>query len=262
MKSVRELAKAIIPDKFLPPVRKIYWLYRPIIRRWYQPLQYYGNNVLCPMCGRTFRKFMPFDFTGEPNAQCPRCWSLDRYRLIYLYMKEKTNIFTQELRVLHFAPEYCFERVFKRLPNIDYLSADLGLPLAMANFDITDVPYEDETFDVIFCNHVLEHVIDDRKAMRELYRVLKRDGWTIIQVPINHDFENTFEDESVISPEDRERIFGQFDHVRVYGKDYPKRLEQAGFKVKVDDYLSELDPEVIKKYELSRGAKIHFCTKR
>lgn len=146
------------------------------------------------------------------------------------------------------------------MSNLDYISADLNSPMAMVKMDITNILYEDNSFDVILCSHVLEHVVDDRKAMRELFRVLKPGGWGILQVPILRD--KTFEDPSIVSPEDRERIFGQKDHVRIYGRDYKDRLEEAGFTVKVDGYVRELGDDKIKKHGLSEDQDIYFCAKQ
>jgi len=193
------------------------------------------------------------------NAQCPRCLSLERHRLIWLYLKNKTNLFTDQLRVLHFAPERVFNKIFRKMKNIDYVSADLSSKIAMKKMDITDIQESDNAYDVILCSHVLEHIVDDHKAMSELYRVLKPGGWAILQVPIL--CERTFEDASVVLPKDRERLFGQHDHVRKYGKDYRDRLEASGFKVKVDAYVKSLGEKKIEKYGLRRNQDIYFCTK-
>ena len=146
------------------------------------------------------------------------------------------------------------------MSNLDYISVDLNSPLAMVKMDITNILYEDNTFDVILCSHVLEHIIDDRKAIRELFRVLKPGGWAILQVPLSNENDKTLEEPSIISPRDRERIFGQKDHVRIYGRDYKDRLEKAGFTVKVDGYVRELGDDKIKKHGLSEDQEIYFCT--
>jgi len=148
------------------------------------------------------------------------------------------------------------------MPNLDYLSADFAAEWAMEKMDITDIQYVDNTFDAILCNHVLEHIPDDKKAMKELSRVLKPNGWAILQVPLDPNLDKTFEDPSVTSPEERKRVFGQKDHVRIYGKDYKDRLEEAGFDVKVDNFVEELNEETVDKYGLRRDHNVYFCSKK
>lgn len=224
-------------------------------------LLYAGNQFICPVCGGHFRKFRESGTISRPNEQCPRCLSRKRHRLLWLYLKNKTNFFDEQLKVLHLAPEHCFYKRFSNQKNLDYLSADIQSPLAMVKMDITNIHYQESVFDVILCSHVLEHIPDDEKAMAELYRVLKPGGWAILQVPIDMNRQKTFEDPTIKSREDRQRFFGQSDHVRLYGLDYKHRLEQAGFKVKVDGYVRELGSEDIKKYSLMETQKIYFCLK-
>jgi len=162
--------------------------------------------------------------------------------------------------MLHIAPEACFESLFEKQFGENYISADLYNPNVKVKMDIMDIQYENETFDIIYCSHVLEHVPDDRKAIREFFRILKKDGWAILNVPIIID--KTYEDPSITSPEEREMAFGQSDHVRAYGPDYIDRLREAEFSVKVacaKDFLSEYD---IERMGLRNGAgEIYFCTK-
>jgi ubiquinone/menaquinone biosynthesis C-methylase UbiE len=159
------------------------------------------------------------------------------------------------------APEANLQKVLMAQPNIEYLSADLSSPVAAVQMDITDIEYEDDSFHVVICNHVLEHVPDDRKAMAELYRVLKPEGWAILQVPISLSLNQTYEDPMVISPEEREKVFGQSDHVRIYAKDYKDRLEQAGFRVKVYSFAKEFGESATHKYGLSKDENIYICSK-
>lgn len=194
-------------------------------------LRYTGLRFKCSVCGGHFRVFLPAGLTRRSHARCPRCGSVERHRLIWMYLQERTDFYSSKLRVLHFAPEYCFQRVFKSLSNLDYISADLYDSSAMIKIDITDIKFRDNTFDCILCSHVLEHILDDNKAIRELYRVLKPNGWAIIQVPIMR--EKTFEDPTIQTTKDRLKYFGQEDHVRVYGLDYKDRLENTGFKVRL-----------------------------
>lgn len=249
MNPLKSVAKALIPED-----------YHRVVRRTYQSLRFAGNRFLCPCCNGRFRRLLPYGVNPRPNAKCPRCGSLERHRLLWLYLKNRTNLFSDKLRVLHFAPEPVFQSVFKSTPNLDYLSADLDPSKAMVKMDITNILFEDNSFDVLLCNHVLEHIINDRKGMSELFRVLKPGGWAILQSPMDTTLEETFEDPSITSPEDRERVFGQNDHVRIYGRDYKDRLEQAGFTVNVDDYVKELGNETMAKFRLP-DEEIFFCTK-
>jgi predicted SAM-dependent methyltransferase len=252
----RATVKASLPRQYIPTIIKVYYSLRTIV--------YIGNQVICPCCEGHFRTFISYRNYGgklREKAICPRCSSVERHRLLWLYLKNKTNLFTKNLKVLHFAPEYYFQKRFASLEKLDYVSVDLASPLAEVKMDITSISYGDNFFDVILCNHVLEHIPDDRKAMQELFRVLKPGGWAILQVPIDLNLEQTFEDPSIVSPEDRERLFGQYDHVRLYGRDYKNKLEQAGFQVKVDEYVRSLGTEIIKKYGLKETEDIYFCTK-
>ncbi len=227
------------------------------IRAW----AYYGHRFYCPCCQRSFRKLLPFGVVLRPNARCPKCGSLERHRLLWLYLKQKTNLFTDRLRVLHFAPEAVFQNIFMSMPNLEYVSADLMSPLALMQMDITAVPFGDNAFDVILCNHVLEHVQDDQKAMTELFRVLKPGGWAILQSPLDMNRKTTFEDPLAVTPEDRLTVFGQHDHVRIYGCDYKERLENGGFTVRVDGFIHELDPALVSHFALPSEEAIYFCTK-
>lgn len=189
---------------------------------------YRGDTHLCPVCGNRSSRFMSRPNQGK--IMCPVCRSLQRHRLLIRYWQEKTNLLeAPKKRLLHIAPEPCFYELFRTNPAIEYTSADIDSIWAQQQADITDLPFSSESFDVIICNHVLEHVLDDRKAMSEFFRVLVPGGWATLLVPIK--LETTYEDESIVSPEDRLRVFGQYDHVRIYGKDYFDRLKEAGFIV-------------------------------
>ena len=153
--------------------------------------------------------------------------------------------------MLHIAPELCFMDRFESLDNLDYITADIESPLAKVKMDVHQIPFEDESIDVIFCNHVLEHVDDDIKALSEMKRVLKPGGWAILQVPFFHPLpETTYEDKSITDPKEREKAFGQDDHVRMYGKDYASRLAGAGFNVVEDRISEELSSEEKEKFAL------------
>src|SRR5262249_39820250 len=155
---------------------------------------------------------------GRQNAICPNCKARGRHRLLWLYLKQKTNLFHDKLKLLHFAPERCFQALAS-LPNLDYLSADLEPGKAMVSMDITVMSLGNDSFNVILYSYCLEHVEDDRAAMSEMYRVLRPGGWAAIMVPTSRRQDVTLEDPSVVSPEERTRLFGQANHVRRYGRD-------------------------------------------
>ncbi|MDZ7607323.1 MAG: methyltransferase domain-containing protein [Cyclobacteriaceae bacterium] len=223
---------------------------------------YRGNNVQCPVDGRTYRKFLPYGrIESRPNALCPSSLSLERHRLMWLYMKEKTNFFSARIRLLHIAPELCFIEKFRKMENLQYLTADIESPLADVKMDVHKIPFEDGAFDVVFCNHVMEHVDDDILAMSEIHRVLNHGGWALIQSPVYMELPETIEDRSVTDPKERERLFGQSDHQRKYGRDYGDRLRKAGFRVTDDNFLQTLSEDVRKRYALPEEEIIYFCEK-
>jgi len=179
---------------------------------------------------------------------------------MYLFINQKTDLLDgRRKKLLHVAPEISMRALFQSVDYIDYLSADLADVSAMEKIDITDIPYPENSFDVIYCSHVLEHVPDDRKAMREFFRVLKPGGWAILHVPINADA--TFEDPSVTDPKERERLFGQFDHVRLYGPDYADRLVEAGFAVEKHKFAEQVGGEAAKQFGLDPNETVYLCRK-
>jgi SAM-dependent methyltransferase len=227
-------------------------------------LFYRGNAVTCPICQSSFRTFLPYGrLNPRPNALCPNCLSLERHRLMWLYLKERTPFFTRKLKVLHIAPEGCFINRFENLHGAGYITADIESPLAKVKMDIHQIPFDDNSFDAVLCNHVLEHVRDDIHAMREIHRVLKPSGFSILQVPFfNPVPEKTFHDDSITDPREREKVFGQNDHVRKYGLDYPERLRQAGLDAVEDTYVNELTDDVRKQFGLVKGEIIYRGNKK
>ncbi|MEI9922134.1 MAG: class I SAM-dependent methyltransferase [Bacteroidota bacterium] len=219
---------------------------------------YSGNKVECPVCQHHYREFLPYGrINPRPNALCPSCLSLERHRLIWLYLKEKTNFFSAKLDVLHIAPEHCFMKPFEEQHGDRYITADIESPLAKVKMDIHEMPFGEGKFDVVLCNHVLEHVTDDIKAMSEIRRVLKPGGWAIMQIPFFAPVPDvTFEDASITDKREREKIFGQDDHMRKYGKDYARRIERAGLKAVEDRFVFELGEEKVKRFGLARSEVI------
>lgn len=231
------------------------------------PVLLYGNNVEDPINGRTYRMFLPYGYGGSvkrKNALSPQTLSLERHRLLWLYLKNKTNFFTAKAKMLHVAPEQCYYNIFRSMKNLDYTTADLNSPLAEIKMDLHRIPFSDNTFDIVFCNHVLEHVKDDRQCTREIFRVLKPGGWAILQSPVDISRADTLEDSSITSEADREKHYWQKDHLRLFGRDYADRLRSAGFNVKAVDYLLEFRPEEIERYRISSSKKddtIYHCIK-
>ncbi|MGL6039224.1 MAG: class I SAM-dependent methyltransferase, partial [Soonwooa sp.] len=207
-----------------------------------------------PIDGKSYRKFLPYGYGKQrENALSPGTLSLERHRQMWLYLKNETEFFSKKFKVLHLAPEQEFLRRFKKLKNLDYTSADLYSPIVDVKADILDLPFADNSFDIIICNHVLEHIVDDRKAMSELYRVLRKDGWGIVQVPMKNSLAETYEDFSIVDPKERQKHFGQYDHVRWYGMDYFDRLKSVGFEVDINYYSQNFSENDQKRFALQKN---------
>ena len=234
-----------------------YWV-RPFLALYLR-----GKKYEDPIDGKTFRKFLPYGY-GSPRANVlsPSTLSLERHRLLWLYLTRETDFFSKPLKVLHVAPEQAFYKRFKNQKNLTYITTDLYSPLADVKADLCALPFEDDSFDVIFCNHVLEHIPDDAQAMRELYRVMKKGGWGIFQVPQDINRAHTFEDDTITDPAERTRIFGQYDHVRVYGLDYFDRLRQVGFEVEEIAYSTNFTAEEIERYRIVPQEILPLCKKQ
>lgn len=254
MKKLFKFFLNIIPRPIL--IKVSYWV-RPLIA-----FVLKGNKFTDPIDNKSFRTFLPYGYGNQRNnVLSPSTLSLERHRLLWLYLKDKTDFFTTQKKVLHIAPEQCFLKRFKQLKNLDYITADLYSPIADVKADICNLPFKNNEFDVIFCNHVLEHIEDDKKAMSELYRVLKPNGFGIFQIPQDLTREKTYEDFTITSPKERAKHFGQYDHVRIYGKDYFNKLRSVGFKVDEINYSSEINDELVKKYCLVKNEILPVCFK-
>jgi len=255
MKKIIKFLLKSIPRPLL--IRLSFFVRKPLA------IIYKGNNVECPVCGKKFKNFLPYGYgkANKNNRLCPYCLSLERHRLLWLYLKSKTEFFTEKMAVLHIAPEQPFLKTFKSLKNLNYISADLYSPIVDVKTDIREMVFADNLFDFVICNHVLEHIDDEQKAMKEILRVLKPGGKAVLQVPIDYSLSETFEDPSIVSEKDREKYYGQYDHVRQYGADYPQRLRKAGFDVTEDDFVNSFSEEEKEKYRFDKNEIIYFCRK-
>lgn len=254
MKKVFKFFLNLIPR---PLLIKLSYLIRPLLSFYYT-----GSTYEDPIDGRTFRSFLPYGYEKpRENVLSPSTLSLERHRLLWLYLKNETDFFENHHKVLHFAPEQAFYKRFRQLSNLDYTTTDLNSPLADVKADICNLPFQDNSFDIILCNHVLEHIPNDTKAMEELYRILKPGGWGIFQIPQDLKRETTFEDDSITDKKERAKIFGQYDHVRIYGIDYFNKLRSIGFIVEEVDYTAKMSFEDVDRYRLAKGEIIPVVKK-
>ncbi|MBA6157256.1 class I SAM-dependent methyltransferase [Tenacibaculum sp. S7007] len=253
------LFKTILNTIPRPILIKASYLARPIIAWWLK-----GDKFTDPINGKSFRKFLSYGYgIQRENALSPSTLSLERHRLLWLYLQNETDFFStdKKLKVLHIAPEQCFLDIFRKQKNLDYITSDIESPIADVKADICDLPFKNNEFDVVFCNHVLEHIPDDTKAMQELYRVLKSGGFGIFQIPQDLNRETTFEDDTITDPKERAKIFGQYDHVRVYGRDYFDKLRSIGFEVEEVDFTKKIAPEKLERFALMKGEILPVCFK-
>ncbi len=266
---LKSWAKAVVPEK-----------YRLLRYEWYERFRYYpelfvslGARFECPFCHWRFRRMRSagFDYavlrekdvvgaSCHPNDVCPRCRSNARERLVYRYLQDHTSVFSEPLRVLHIAPEPHLRRQLRQVPGIRYVTGDLAQRWVSVRLDVMMLPFPDESFDLIICNHVLEHVLDDQAAMRELRRVLRPGRRALLQVPIAKALGDTLEDPTAVTEADRIRMFGQRDHVRLYAAgDYIRRLEKVGFRVELSRAVDCLGEEAIERYALIREEPVFSC---
>ncbi len=254
---MKKVAKFLLNKIPRPVLINLSIFLRPLIYQFFK-----GNRFNDPIDGKSYRKFLPYGYGKQrDNALSPGTLSLERHRQMWLFLQNETDFFTKNYKVLHIAPEQEFLRRFRRMKNLQYVSADLFSPIVDVKADILDLPFEDESFDVIFCNHVLEHIEDDRKAMAELFRVMKKGGWGIFQVPMKNGLENTYEDFSIKDPKERQKHFGQYDHVRWYGMDYFKRLEDSGFMVDKNFYSRTFSAEERTRFGLMENEILPVVSK-
>ncbi len=248
--------------------------------------QYAGFGVQCPVCLMEFSSFAPIykwrlvnDGNSEAGTECaiesdegrcPNCDSLHRQRLLWKYIHERTNLLSgKRVKLMEVAPDLPFFNLFNNNPGIRYYPCDIApgkekylyFPGKIKDADITHLPFESKYFDVILCSHVLEHVVDDISAMKEMFRVLRGGGWVLIQSPVFYNIEKTLEDPDVVTPEGRELKFGQLDHLRKYGRDFKNRLSNSGFTIDEIDYVNSFPEEDIKRFGFDRYERIYLCRK-
>jgi SAM-dependent methyltransferase len=250
----RRLLRVVVPPRYRQSLRQLFnastW---PI---------YAGRRYRCPCCRSGFARFRVYVAdSGYRETMCPRCGSLGRQRVDWLFLRDRGLLDHRPLCLLHIAPEPCFRRRLAAMPGLTYISGDIDSARAADRLDVTQIQHADATFDGVVCNHVLEHVPLDRLAMSELHRVLKPEGWAMLQAPIAWGRAETFEDPGVTDPRERERVFGQYDHVRIYGRDYVSRLERVGFEVEVADYVSTVDRDVAERFQLDSQERVVLCRK-
>lgn len=254
---MKSIFKSILNTIPRPILIRLSYVVRPILALYLK-----GDRYTDPIDGKSFRTFLPYGYaTQRQNVLSPSTLSLERHRLLWLYLNRETDFFTAPKKVLHFAPEQAFYKRFRKQANLEYITTDLESPLADVKADICNLPFESDAFDVILCNHVLEHIPDDTQAMKELFRVLKPGGMGIFQIPQDLNRALTFEDNSITDRQERARVFGQYDHVRIYGRDYFNKLRSIGFVVNEVDYTALLSSDEIERYCLAPGEIIPVCFK-
>ncbi len=241
--------KAAVPPRYKQAARRAYLRAAAITNA--------GTAVSCPCCGRQMRQFARFH--GE-HDQCPGCGSLMRHRALLLLLRDRYHLAARNARVLHVGPARAVAAWLGSQGRLDYVSADLDSPIARIHADATDLPFEDASFDFVISVHVLEHIPEDRKALSEFFRVLRPGGQAIFQVPPS-ELETTREDEGITDPQERERLFGQYDHVRLCGADYPARIAGVGFEVEREDFVAGLDEPIRRRHGLRVGEPFDLCVK-
>lgn len=246
---MKKLFKFILNTIPRPILIRLSYVARPVLAFFLK-----GDTFTDPIDGKGFKSFLPYGYGNQRNnVLSPSTLSLERHRLLWLYLQNETDFFTAPKKVLHFAPEQAFYKRFRQMKHLDYVTTDLNSPLADVKADICNLPFNDNEFDIILCNHVLEHIPDDTKAMQELFRVMKPGGYGIFQIPQDLKRESTFEDNSITDRKQRAEIFGQYDHVRIYGRDYFEKLRSVGFKVDEVDYTDQLSESDVKRFCLAKG---------
>ena len=224
--------------------------------------QYRGDKYFCPCCEQSFKTFLPMTAgaSNRDNVVCPGCGVVERHRLLWLYLESQTTLLTNPHQLLYLAPTDVLQEKLKQYKNISYLSADLESPLSMQHFDIMDIPITNNSFSFIICSHILAHVKNHKKALKELYRILQPGGILILL----DDYESrpkTLEYEEVKTPEERKIAYGQSDRWRLFGKDFLSEITSLGFKLTKSDFASSFTKEETIKYRIDKMEKIYSCKK-
>lgn len=227
-------------------------------------MRYRGDAVMCNCCGGKFSQFLPYGNVKRADAVCPRCNALERNRVLWHFLNNELKISEKKWKVLHFAPEKTIELQLKKRSNLEYFGADLNPQLADYVVDITKIPFDDNTFDLIICAHVLGHVPDEGLGIRELKRVLKPSGLAIVMTVINLDNPTTYENPAVQTPAEKLAHYGEDDLVRLHGRDFGDRLTAQGFKVEAVDYRLQFSEADRRKYGLGSGERevLFLCRKK
>lgn len=263
---IKDAVKFLLPKSVYGPMAEGF---RPI---W--ALRYAGNKVQCAVCKRRSSRFLPWHMryeinehytvvAGRPrkNHHCPACHATSRMQMMYFYLEQLFQSKSERFRVLHVAPERSLRKWLSEHDRVDYVSMDIGSPMAMVHTDLMQLCFDENQFDVVIASHVLEHVYADRQAMRELLRILKPEAVAILQVPIALELEQTIDDPDEKNPLERERRFGQNDHLRLYGQDYADRLAEEGFAVEEYDMQAELGQALVDLHCLEEGETLFLCRK-
>lgn len=246
--NANQVIKTIVPPE-----------YRWTLRLWAGRAAHMGTRRYCPCCRSHVRRFGQFGDRPRPDRQCPVCGALERHRVAVMYLRAHRALLSKLRRVLHVAPEPPIAHVLRQAARESYVTLDLNDDGAMVQADLTRMPFPSQSFDCVYCSHVLEHVPDDALAIDELHRVLRPDGWALVQVPIRGD--TTFEDPTITDPETRRKLFGQPDHVRIYGHDFKERLMRAGFSVSVERPQRDIDRELVERYGIETREDLFLCAK-
>ncbi len=252
----RNLVRKLVPEKLR--IRLI------MLKMQLKSLAYTGDTFYCNCCRKTFSRFLPYGNIPRENACCPWCHSLERTRVLQAYLERETDLFRRERKVLHFAPEWIIRKRFRQSAGRrGYYSADINPALADHVADIMQIPFPDETFDYIICSHVLGHVPDEKKAVSEMYRVLKPGGEALVMTVIDPDNPETFENPELTTPEERFAAYGEQDLLRLHGRDFADRLAGENINVEVIDYRTKLPPSENRRMSTGNGNRelIFRCTK-
>ena len=246
---ILNFGKRIVPHNLRIYLRKLNWKINYHLQNLNSNSS--GPGVYCPIADKSFKSFIRM----QDDLLTPTNGARSRQRLVWLYLKNEIDILNKEARVLHVAPEISYQDILSKQKNLSYFPGDKMVAGysnqgGVQNIDLTKLEFEDNSFDLVICNHVLEHIPDDKAAMSEIYRVLKPGGKGVITVPIKEDLENTYENDEITTPQDRVKHFGQWDHVRWYGMDIKKRFEDAGFEVELKKYGENFSEEDFQKYGL------------